>query len=40
MIQDRYVEENNIDPQNAPDALFALVASMCPSMNPMLFGEH
>ena len=40
MIQEKYVEENNIDPQNAPDALFAMVASMCPRDNPMLFGEH
>ena len=40
MIQEKYVEENNIDPQNAPDPLFAMISSMCPNMNPMLFGEH
>ena len=38
-VQDIYVKENNIDPRNAPDPLFAMIVSNCPTTPPMLFEQ-
>lgn len=39
-VQDIYVRENNIDPRNAPDPLFAMIVSNCPTIPPWITDEQ
>lgn len=36
-LQEKYIDEEGIDPKQKPDPLFAMITSMCPNQHPLMF---